>query len=238
MANWFKPSLSNSKLYPGGFTMETEAMGSAYAKPASATSPLLSFSEGVLDVSGGNYGTENTFNVTLQGSKGFSADNSVKLGFASANGLLRGTIPDPTTGKSLKISWVAFQKQNMAAGHGAGYHPERFGGFERPGSLRLGLVHVLLYSGRDAFIVLPVAARGVGAIACGPFRSFPLPMFDVAVRKREISALAVSVCRHVPPCAEAAIKLRRDSKLRVNQRLLMFIHEHQARTGIWIPNLR
>jgi hypothetical protein len=114
--SWIKPSLSNSKLYPSGFTIETEAMGSVYKKPASAQSPVLTFSQGVLDVVGGNYGAENTFDVTLQGTKGFSADNTVKLGFASANGLLRGTIPDPLTGKSLKISGVAFQKQDMAAG--------------------------------------------------------------------------------------------------------------------------
>jgi Divergent InlB B-repeat domain len=115
--SWIKSSMARTRMYPSGFAMQTAAIGSVYARPATALDSVLTFTQGNLDLGGGNLAGETNVAVNVLANKILAADGvSAKLTFAPGNGLFRGTVPDPVTGKYLRVSGVAFQKQNLAAG--------------------------------------------------------------------------------------------------------------------------
>lgn len=112
--DWFKPAAAGG-LYPAGFTNAAEAVGSAYAFTKGV--PVLNFSTGLLSLSNGNL-IGSIFNqFTLDSASKITSTNStLKLTITTVSGLFKGSIANPSTGKSITLNGVVLQKQNSGSG--------------------------------------------------------------------------------------------------------------------------
>ncbi len=112
--DWFKRS-GLTGLYPTGFTLTNEAVGSSYMFTSGV--PVLNFSTGILQVSNGNL--SNTFieGIALDSaSKVTSTNASVKMTITTSTGLFKGSVADPVSGRTISFNGVVLQKQNYGGG--------------------------------------------------------------------------------------------------------------------------
>jgi hypothetical protein len=132
LVNWFKPPVPNSKLYPGGFTIETNAFGSIYSFFKGI--PVLNFSPVIIEngVVVPNFGagpgqvvleggglTQNITNNIILGSKNLVTNegpNKMSMSINTSSGLFHGNIVDPATHKSIVFNGAVLQKTNIGAG--------------------------------------------------------------------------------------------------------------------------
>jgi hypothetical protein len=113
--SWFKQPEKVAKLYPGGFTNNTEAIGSVYHHTNGV--PVLGFTDGLLSLINGDLtqGITNQFGI---GPETLATDQSGdKLTFNTLSGLFRGSVLDPETGKTISVNGVVLQNQNLGAGY-------------------------------------------------------------------------------------------------------------------------
>ncbi len=113
--SWIKPANAKAKYYPAGFNLTVPANGSAYN---SLASPLLNFSSGVVTFSGGNLTENIVCAVTLETNNKVIdlSSNGLKLSLKSPQGLFKGSVVDPATGKPIRFNGVLLQEQNFGAG--------------------------------------------------------------------------------------------------------------------------
>jgi hypothetical protein len=118
LLSWIKPAQFKAKQYPGGFTNETMAVGSAYVRPVPASNPVIAVSDPFLEFTGGNL-TGSFFNTIALGANSKVMNlgtNKLSLTISTANGLFKGSVTDPSSGKSSAFSGALLQKQNAGFG--------------------------------------------------------------------------------------------------------------------------
>jgi hypothetical protein len=116
--SWFKPANSRARYYPGGFTNDCQAVGSAYLRPLVARTPMLNLANATLSFTGGDL-TASIINLlaeTSSGQLGNISANRLSLSFSPATGAFRGSVTDPASGSSMPFSGAVFQK--LQAGYG------------------------------------------------------------------------------------------------------------------------
>jgi hypothetical protein len=116
--SWIKPADPRAQYYPGGFTNECRAIGSAYAAPAGAVNSVLNLTTATVVISGGNLSSELIYPVALGpgGQAGSLSGNELTLRFSLATGTFKGKAVDPNSGQSLSFNGVVMPKLN--AGYG------------------------------------------------------------------------------------------------------------------------
>ena len=114
--NWIKPA-SNTKFYPAGFSVQTNATGSAFKAPASGI-PLLNFTSGKAILVGGNYflSFTNAATNTPKNVLAYKGTNGFSLTLNTAQGLFTGSMKDPKTGKTVSFNGAILQTQQVASG--------------------------------------------------------------------------------------------------------------------------
>src|SRR5206468_2405491 len=107
-----------AKYYPGGFTNTSRAIGSTYHAPAGATGGLLDLTNALVAFEGGDLAMAFTNAVRFQaGNTVFNASsNPLALKFVPQTGLWKGTVTEPTTGRSFSFQGAVLQRQNSGRG--------------------------------------------------------------------------------------------------------------------------
>jgi hypothetical protein len=115
---WTRPPLSSSSLYPTGVVRSVEIESSRFARPTGSSDPLLDFTYGLIDFSGGDLGSafEKTFIVDWKGRVTNPADKSLALSINSSKGLFGGTVVVPGDERRVRFKGALLQSQN--AGYG------------------------------------------------------------------------------------------------------------------------
>jgi hypothetical protein len=112
--SWFKLPQKTAKLYPGGFTNVTEALGSVYKHTNGV--PILGFTDGQLSLTNGDLTLGITDEMGLGTSITSTGPTGDKLTFNTTLGLFNGKVMNPETGKPITVNGVVLQNQNFAAG--------------------------------------------------------------------------------------------------------------------------
>jgi hypothetical protein len=114
---WIKPAQAKARFYAQGFLLMTNGLGSGYVRPSKG-SPVLSFTDVDIVLSGGELATPITNHVALgPGNKVTSADKA-KLSFVPNSGSFRGSVPNPTGGKSGTIPFTGVVLTDANQGRG------------------------------------------------------------------------------------------------------------------------
>lgn len=112
---WVKPANAGTGSYPNGFTMETAAYGSSYARPA-AGSPVLGYTDAVLVLSAGNPSGSSTNYIVLNSRGSATATNKLTLSVSASTGAFKGRVLDPVSNGWVPFSGVVLQNRNNGAG--------------------------------------------------------------------------------------------------------------------------
>jgi hypothetical protein len=117
LLSWIKPTLPLTRYYSGGFTNETQLMGSLYVAPAT-TNRVLNLTNAFVVLAGGNLSQPFTNNVVLglDNKVTNTRSNSLVLTIALPKGLFTGTATEPGTGKTIPLRGTLLQKQNLGCG--------------------------------------------------------------------------------------------------------------------------
>lgn len=116
--NWIKLPVANSHYYAGGFTSEVMASGSTYVKPASSDDLVINISTGLVSFSGGNLNPDfaNSISVGPGNHVTDESGNKLTMAFSVANGLYKGAVVDPASGKTMPFAGAVHQKAGMGYG--------------------------------------------------------------------------------------------------------------------------
>ena len=116
LVSWIKLA-QLAKLYPGGFTNQTEAVGSIYQFTNGVR--VLNLSTGVVWLAQGNLPASFTNQVALGlDNKVINlSSNKLTLTLTTASGLFKGTATAPGTAAAIPIFGVVLQKQNAGFGY-------------------------------------------------------------------------------------------------------------------------
>jgi hypothetical protein len=116
---WIKPSVTNSRYYPAGFTIELQATGSSYVPPARSSDSILNLTNGTVTFSGGDLADSLADSIKLgSGSRVTNlGSNWLNMNISPGTGIFSGRVQDGATGKFLPFGGVVFQK--LDAGYGA-----------------------------------------------------------------------------------------------------------------------
>jgi hypothetical protein len=118
LLSWIKPAQIKAKQYPSGFTNETMAVGSSYFRPVPATNPAIRLTDPSVSFAGGNLANPFADTIILGASSKVTnlGSNKLSLSIVATSGLFKGSVTDPSTGKSFTFSGALLQKQNAGAG--------------------------------------------------------------------------------------------------------------------------
>ncbi|MGO8679082.1 MAG: InlB B-repeat-containing protein [Limisphaerales bacterium] len=113
---WLKQAGLPGALYPNGFgfTNEVQVLESPYSYTSGAR--VLNWTNGVLELAGGNLSQALTSGVTLGANNKFSGTNKLSLTLTTASGLFQGTVPVTGSKTGISVSGVLLQGGN--AGYG------------------------------------------------------------------------------------------------------------------------
>jgi hypothetical protein len=111
---WFKLSEQTARVYPGGFTNNPVAVGSAYHFTKGL--PVLGFANGLLSLTNGSLQQGINNQVVLDPAKKEAGQNNDSLTFTTSSGLFKGSVMNPETGKPIAVKGVVLQNQNFGAG--------------------------------------------------------------------------------------------------------------------------
>jgi hypothetical protein len=116
--NWIKLPNSRAEFYPNGFSLQLDAMGSAYKKPSKKNS-MLNFSDATLSLSGGNLQTDISNPVTINAKNKVVNEGDIKLTLklAPGSGLFRGVAKNPDDRRKIKFGGAILQSQNIGSGY-------------------------------------------------------------------------------------------------------------------------
>src|SRR5262249_15001937 len=118
---WFKPAQAGTQVYPSGFTIQSDTVGSTYFGDFFASTngtPILNFTNGGILVLEGAALTQNITNhIQISGkNKVTNLDtNALSLSFTTA-GLFNGSVVDPATRVSIPFHGAVLQKENSGLG--------------------------------------------------------------------------------------------------------------------------
>ena len=104
---WIKPSQPTSKFYPGGFTLQTEAVGSLFQFTTGV--PVLNFAAGQLLLADGNLPQNLTNQFTLEKNSKVTSTNKTILTISTSTGLFTGSVLNPANKKAIAISGAVLQ---------------------------------------------------------------------------------------------------------------------------------
>ncbi len=127
---WLKQAGLPGKLYPKGFAFSggVQVTESLYSYTSGARA--LNWTNGVIELDGGNLSSNLTNAVTLGANNKLSGANKLSLTLTTASGLFQGTVPAPGSKSGIAVSGVLLQGDN--AGYGL------FLGATNSGSVYLG----------------------------------------------------------------------------------------------------
>ena len=112
---WVKPP-SAAKYYPGGFAFQTRLSGSHYSRPA-AGQAMLNTVNAALVLTGAGLDPSLTSDFTLSARTQVSVPaDKLRLTFAPATGLFRGSVADPSTFQPIAFSGVVLPNQKLGSG--------------------------------------------------------------------------------------------------------------------------
>jgi hypothetical protein len=112
--SWIKP-IANAKLYPNGFTFQTNAIGSPFDP---SLKPITGFTDAVVLLTGGNLASPivNQVMVTSKNKVVNLAGSKLTLTLTPAQGLFKGSVLDASTGKPISFSGAILQNLNAGSG--------------------------------------------------------------------------------------------------------------------------
>ena len=114
--SWIKPPNVRTRYYPGGFTNEYEAVGSAYVAPL-GTNQVLNFGNSYMDFIGGNLAT-NISTPIVVGPRNYQASGTnLTMKFSLSSGMFYGKTLDPATRKWSSFGGALLQKVNAGYGY-------------------------------------------------------------------------------------------------------------------------
>jgi hypothetical protein len=118
MINWIKPAASNAKYYSGGFTNQSQMIGSRYSIPSPVTQPVLELPEAFIAFAAGDpaLGFTNTLSIGRGSRVANQSPNPLTMTFSISTGTFTGNVLDPVSQGTMQFSGVVFQKN--AAGYG------------------------------------------------------------------------------------------------------------------------
>ncbi|MGD0615189.1 MAG: S8 family serine peptidase [Verrucomicrobiota bacterium] len=131
--SWIKQPIPKAALYPGGFDIETNAVGSSFHSPSTSAGPILDFITGRVVLNGGDLAAPITNNVIIASNNKVTDTtftNKLTLTLGTGRGLFRGTVLNPATGKKFGFNGVLLQNQGVGLGY--------FLGTNQSGSVFLG----------------------------------------------------------------------------------------------------
>ena len=117
---WIKPARPGGKLYPAGFAVDSDVIGSRYTPPI-APENMLQITDGEVILNGGNL--PDSTNPVMFGPNSRlvnNGPNTLKLNFAPASGTFSGTFKEAGTTRIYPIKGVVLQRQNYGAGYAPG----------------------------------------------------------------------------------------------------------------------
>ena len=114
--SWIKQPVPTSALYPNGFNIQTNALGSSYDQDLA---PVTGFDSGSVRLTGGNLAFDLADGVTISSKNKVesSTDSKLKLTLNWAQGSFKGSMPNPATGKAVKFNGVILQNQPVGSGY-------------------------------------------------------------------------------------------------------------------------
>jgi len=113
--NWFKLPEETAKLYPGGFTNGTEAIGSIYQYTNGM--PVLGFTDGLLSLLNGDLAESITNQAGIGPELPATEPYTTKLSVSTSTGMFHGSVINPATGKPISVRGIVLQNQNLGAGY-------------------------------------------------------------------------------------------------------------------------
>jgi uncharacterized delta-60 repeat protein len=113
---WFKPATASGR-YPNGFRITIpDVVGSTYTNPA-ATVPVLTWTNPVAVLTGGNLSSPQTNSVTLELNNKILGPNNLTLTISRSKGSVSGTFTDPASGQRRAVKALVLPQQNQVRGH-------------------------------------------------------------------------------------------------------------------------
>src|SRR5205823_4138256 len=94
---WTRPGTFGGTFSRHGFTNRIDVLGSRYNTVPSGT-PVLTLTNGVVILTGGNLAESFTNSITLGGDNKIIGDNQLTLAISPTKGALSGSFIDPTSG--------------------------------------------------------------------------------------------------------------------------------------------
>lgn len=118
LISWIKPALPGTALYPDGFSSDSALLGSRYVVPSGQTNRLLTLSNAVVIVTGGNLAASYTNDVQVGASGKItnSGPDRVVMTFSPGTGHFSGSFTPQGQSKAVAIRGAALQKANYAGG--------------------------------------------------------------------------------------------------------------------------
>jgi hypothetical protein len=123
---WIKDPVAKDKLYPGGFKLALQGLGSTFTPITNNTGSVLTSSNWIAAVYGGDLFDGNdiptwiTTRVWLRPPATFTAEASsenLKLSVSKSTGVIQGAFTDPANGRRATIGGVVLQQSNLGRGY-------------------------------------------------------------------------------------------------------------------------
>ena len=116
--SWIKQPLAPGRFYPNGFTSESLAVGSTYHPPNSATSGIVTFTNGVVALRGGDITASFSNHVRIGANSRVTnlGTNRLTLTFYLRTGLWTGAVIDPASGRRLTMNGAVMQRSDAGIG--------------------------------------------------------------------------------------------------------------------------
>jgi plastocyanin len=115
---WFRPALTNSPLYPGGFALQPLLTGSRYQAPVGTSNNLIALTNAAIILTGGNLSQSWTNDVILGPNYRVTnaSPNPLSVTLSAGTGLFQGSFTDPNLARRVTFTGAILQKSARGAG--------------------------------------------------------------------------------------------------------------------------
>jgi hypothetical protein len=124
VVSWIKPPQTDSRMYPDGFDWPYDAgTNNAFGSAFTNRTPLFSWTNGVVILQNGNLAQSVTNGLVIGSGGKATGTNKLTLTIITSGtkaGLFKGSVTNPTTGKSLPVRGALLQKQDNGYGDFSG----------------------------------------------------------------------------------------------------------------------
>jgi len=113
--SWIKPAIPGAKMYPAGFSLLPQMIGSPYV---ATNKPLLNFSNAFVILTGGNLAASITNKISLKPNNQLVnlSSNQLTLTLNTAQGSFSGSVINPASKKLIPFNGAILQNQNFGSG--------------------------------------------------------------------------------------------------------------------------